>query len=246
MNTKPYGMICPITHACDILEPRWTIPILTELWAGSTRFNELRRGIGNISPTLLSKRLKELEEFGLVDRIEDPATGNVDYIRTQKAIDLEPMLNELALWAQKHVEAAVALSNTSLSVLMFNMRKIIRVDELPRRRTVIQFRFSDDLEYDRFWAIAEPGKAVEVCTSIPGFDIDLFVETSLMSLTAIILARTTIPREIDAERLFLSGDARLARTMHRWLPATEEYVPEGGAAMLGADGNVEAGTAQAV
>lgn len=44
MTTKrPYGMICPITRACDVLEPRWTIPILVSLWAGEMRFNDMRR-----------------------------------------------------------------------------------------------------------------------------------------------------------------------------------------------------------
>ena len=70
MSTKPYGLICPITRACDLLEPRWSIPILSELWAGSTKFNELRRGVGSISPALLSRRLKELEQHGLIERIE--------------------------------------------------------------------------------------------------------------------------------------------------------------------------------
>lgn len=97
MRPRPYGLICPITRACDVLEPRWTIPILSELWAGSTKFNEIRRGVGSISPALLSRRLKELEEFGLIERVEDKAKGTVDYIRTQMAIDLEPALNALAL-----------------------------------------------------------------------------------------------------------------------------------------------------
>lgn len=108
MSNKPYGLICPISRACDVLEPRWTIPILAEIWAGSTKFNELRRGVGSISPALLSKRLKELEERGLIERIEDPATGSVDYIRTQMAIELEPVLNGLAVWAQKNIEAEIA------------------------------------------------------------------------------------------------------------------------------------------
>lgn len=57
MSAAPYGIVCPITHACNILEPRWTIPILSEMWGGSTRFNDIRRGVGNISTALLSKRL---------------------------------------------------------------------------------------------------------------------------------------------------------------------------------------------
>ncbi len=221
MNDKPYGMICPITHACEILEPRWTIPILTELWAGSTRFNDLRRGIGSISPALLSKRLKELEAAGLVERIEDPATGHVDYFRTQKAIDLEPALNELAHWAQRHIKAETVLCDGDLSSLMFKMRRYIQTDALPNRRIVMQFRFSDpNLDYDTYWALIRPGLPVEICTSVPGYDVDLFIETDRRTLSLILLARTTIARELDTGRLFLSGETVLARTMQSWLSTT--------------------------
>jgi DNA-binding HxlR family transcriptional regulator len=95
MTRRPYGLLCPIALACEILEPRWTIQILTELWNGSTRFNDIRKGIGNISSALLSKRLKEMEALGLVERVEDKATGNIDYFRTEKSIKLEPVMNGL-------------------------------------------------------------------------------------------------------------------------------------------------------
>lgn len=231
MRKKPYGIICPITRACDILEPRWTIPILSELWAGSTKFNELRRGIGSISPALLSKRLKQLEDHGLVERLEDPATGTVDYIRTQMAIDLEPALNALALWAQRYIEAEIAC-DVNLSSLAWKMRKYIDPDELPRRRVVIQFHFRDDgLDYDTYWLVVKPGEPVQVCSSIPGFDVDLWVETTVQSLSAVLLSRSTVARETDAGRMFLSGDALLARTMQRWLK-TSAYIPEEGPAQL--------------
>ena len=70
MSDKPYGLFCPITKACEVLEPRWTMPILAEMSCGTSRFNDLRRGMPRISPTL-SKRLKEMEEQGLVERIID-------------------------------------------------------------------------------------------------------------------------------------------------------------------------------
>lgn len=231
MSSQPYGLICPVTRACDLLEPRWTIPILSELWAGATKFNELRRDIGNISPALLSKRLKELEAHGMIERIEDPATGAVDYIRTQMAIDLEPALNSLAVWAQKYIEAEIACE-VDLSSLAWKMRRYIVTDELPNRRVVIRFHFQDEgLEYDTYWIVAKPGEPVQICTSIPGFDVDLWVETTVQSLSAIILARSTVSREIEAERMYLSGDALLARTMQRWLHVTD-YLPEGGAREL--------------
>lgn len=218
MTPKPYGIVCPIVHACNLLEPRWTIPILSEMWGGSTRFNDIKRGVGNISPALLTKRLKELEANGLVERIEDPATGQVDYLRTQRAIDLEPALDALAKWAQCNIEARIALADLDVSNLMWHMREYIDPAPLPRRQVVIRFHFNDpELDYDTYWALIRPGLPVEICSTITGFDVDLYVETDKISLPAIMLNRTTIARELEAGRLFLSGDARIARTMDRWL-----------------------------
>ena len=227
MKSKPYGLICPITHACKVLEPRWTIPILSEMWGGSTRFNDIRRGVGSISPALLSKRLKEMEENGLVERVEDPATGQVDYLRTQRAIDLEPVLDAMGRWAQCNIEAEFALEDPNVSNLMWQMRNYVYTDQLPNRQVVIQFRFSDPgLEYDTYWVLVRPGMPIEICSSIPGFDVDLYVETNGMSLSAILLSRTTIARELDSGRLFLSGDALLARTMNRWLYRRDKDDPK--------------------
>lgn len=218
MPQKPYGMICPITRACDILEPRWTIPILVGLWAGATRFNDLRREVGSISPGLLSRRLKELEEMGLVERITDPATGSVDYLRTEAAIALEPALNALAKWAQCFIDAEVALCTATVSNLMWGMRRQFDADALPRRRLVMQFRFSDpDIDYSTYWAILQPGAEAEICTSIPGYDIDLYIETNRVSLLGVLLGRTTIAGELANGQLYLSGDPVLARTMQHWL-----------------------------
>lgn len=232
MPQKPYGMICPITRACDILEPRWTIPILVGLWAGATRFNDLRREVGSISPALLSRRLKELEEMGLVERVTDPATGSVDYLRTEAAIALEPALDALAKWAQCFVDAEVALCTSSVSNLMWKIRVLFDMDALPRRRVVMQFRFSDpDLTYSTYWAILQPGFEPEICTSIPGFDVDLFIETNRVSLLGILLGRTTLARELADGQLFLSGDPVLARTMSRWLKISD-YAKFEGIALL--------------
>ena len=70
MSNDCYHSFCPIAKAGELLQPRWTLLILSELWQGSKRFNELRRGLPGISPTLLSKRLKEMQHNGLIRRIE--------------------------------------------------------------------------------------------------------------------------------------------------------------------------------
>jgi DNA-binding HxlR family transcriptional regulator len=218
MQSKPYGLICPITHACEVLEPRWTIPILSEMWSGSTRFNDIRRGVGNISTALPSKRLKELVAYGLIEKCQDQITGQVDYLRTQRAIDLEPVLNALGKWAQCNIKANEALENLTVSKLMWQMRRYIDPEHLPARQLVFQFRFNDpDLVFSKYFALIRPGFPVEICTTIPDYEIDLFIETNCLSMSSIILNRTTIERELEAERLFLSGDAMISRTMGRWL-----------------------------
>ena len=217
MVTKPYGLICPISHACEVLEPRWTIPILTEMWGGATRYNDIRRGVGNISTALLSRRLKELVELGLAERIEDPATGQVDYIRTQRAIDLEPVLDAMGKWAQCNLVAHEVVEHLTVSSLMWQVRNYIDPEQLPNRQLVFQFRFTDpDVDYSKYWALIRPGFPIEICVSIPDYEIDLFIETNCMSLSSIVLSRTTIARELEAGRLFLSGDAMICRTMDRW------------------------------
>ena len=220
MTTRPYGLFCPISLACEILEPRWTIQILTELWNGSTRFNDIRKGLGGISSALLSRRLKEMEALGLVERVENTATGRIDYFRTGKAINLEPAMNALAEWAQCNIEAEMALGGKDVSTLMWAVRRMINLAELPRRRAVIRFGFREDppLQCPHYWLVIEPGTGLpELCTRDPGRDVDLYVETDVVSLGAIIEGRSSFGREKQRGGLLLSGDPALARGMNRWL-----------------------------
>ena len=133
MMSKPYGLFCPTSKACEVLNPRWTIQILGELWGGSTRFNDIRRGLPGISPTLLARRLKEMQQNGLVERIEDKAMGVIDYVRTDKAAELDPILQGLARWAQRHIKAEIALEDRDADVLMWTLQQRIVVEELPKR-----------------------------------------------------------------------------------------------------------------
>ena len=235
MTRRPYGLFCPISLACEILEPRWTIQILAELWNGSTRFNDIRKGLGNISSALLSRRLKEMEALGLVERVADKATGTIDYFRTEKSIKLEPVMNALAKWAQCNIEAEIALSGRDVSTLMWGVRRMIVLAELPRRRAVIRFHFRDDPppKCPHFWLVVESGADMpELCSLDPGRDVDLYVETGVVSLGAIIEGRSSIEREKERGGLFLSGDPGLARSMDRWLRTSVYAGLEGIAPLL--------------
>lgn len=218
MATKSYGLFCPLAMACEVLEPRWTLLILEGMWCGATRFNEIRRGVPGISPTLLSKRLREMEKQGLVERLEDPAKGTVDYIRTPMAIELEPALSALGDWAYRNIEAKVALSDVKPDYLMWNLRRKIDPSTLPERRVVVRFHFTDVREREAsYWLIVKPGMAVDLCMADPGFDVDLFVEADSKAMTSVWMGYTSWQAEISRDRIFLSGDSLLIKTIDRWL-----------------------------
>ena len=75
MDQASYGQFCPVAMAAEIVCTRWTALVLRELLCGSKRFNDIRKGVPRMSPTLLSKRLKELEETQIVAQVRDPKTG---------------------------------------------------------------------------------------------------------------------------------------------------------------------------
>ena len=83
-----YGQICPVSKTAELLGERWTLLIIRELVLGTTRFNDFQRALSKISPTLLTKRLNQLEEAGLVIRKTMPGQRRVEYHPTAPAKNL--------------------------------------------------------------------------------------------------------------------------------------------------------------
>jgi DNA-binding HxlR family transcriptional regulator len=131
MSADGYNQFCPVAKACEVLEPRWTLLILCEMWSGSTRFNDIRRGVPGMSPTLLSKRLKQMEQHGLIQRSQADGGGDIAYTTTAIATELEPIVHALGAWAHRNVDADVTLEKLDARLLMWNMRRKIDVDALP-------------------------------------------------------------------------------------------------------------------
>ena len=102
MTQGSYKQFCPVAMAAEILCTRWTVVLLRELMAGSTRFNELRRGVPRMSPALLSQRLKELEAAGIVERqASDTEPGVFEYRLTDAGRELNPVVEAFGIWGQR-------------------------------------------------------------------------------------------------------------------------------------------------
>src|SRR5215468_3270576 len=181
MTDSGYNQFCPVAMAAEILGSRWTLVLLRELVAGSTRFNELRRGVPRMSPALLSKRLKELEAAGIVARTKvQGEPGAWDYRLTDAGRDLKPVVEAVGVWGHRWVETEASLRNLDPNLLMWDIRRNIDPQPLPRRRSVIQVIFNDLKEAQRnWWLLVTPDEETDLCSVDPGFDVDLYIATDL-------------------------------------------------------------------
>ncbi len=212
-----YGQFCPVAMASEIVCARWTTLILREMMCGSTRFNDLRRGVPRMSPALLSKRLKELEKAGVIVSTPSGRNKSVDYRLSPAGEDLRDVVMRIGSWGQRWVELQVSLRNLDPSLLMWDMRRNLRPEPLPPRRCTIQFQYPEFSEARRnYWLVVEQGK-VDLCGFDPGFEVDLLIRGPLRSMTAIWMGLSTVRREREAGTLELEGDSGIARAMQRWL-----------------------------
>ena len=217
MSQPGYKQFCPLAMAAEVLCTRWTMVLMRELVAGSTRFNDLRRGVPKMSPTLLSQRLRELEAAGIVERRAlKSEKGIYEYHLTEAGKDLRQVVEAMGFWGQKWVEARQSLRNLDPSLLMWDMRRNLNPAPLPHRRTVIQFLYPElPLSKRYWWLVVEPHGEVDLCWSDPGFDVDLYVTTDLRTMTSIWMGVTTVAKE--AGKITLTGDHAMAATMQTWL-----------------------------
>lgn len=211
MAEGSYKQFCPVAMAAEIICTRWTLIVLREMAMGSTRFNELRRGVPRMSPALLSKRLKELEAAALISRT--PAKNSADlyeYRLTPSGLELVPIVKSLGEWGHKWIETEASLKNAEPNLLMWDIRRNIDPAPMPKRRSIIQIIFTD-LEALRrnWWIIVEPDHETDLCSKDPGFEVDLYLSTTLCALTEVWMGYKTIARLIDDKKLIFTGPKEL-------------------------------------
>lgn len=177
-----YGQFCPVAKAMEVLDERWTLLVVRELLAGSSHFNELRRGVPKMSPALLSKRLRTLERAGVIDRQVDG--GRTRYELTESGLELSTVVEALNSWGVRWV-GGLGDDDLDPHLLMWDMRRSVDVERWPRSRTVVTFQLTGvRATVSRWWLVVSGGDA-DICDYDPGFDVTATVTSSLRELTAI-------------------------------------------------------------
>ncbi len=217
---QSYEQFCPVAMAAEILCSRWTIVLLREMLAGSTRFNDLRRGVPRMSPALLSQRLKELEEAGVIERKPVPGEPSVsEYLLTRAGEELRPIITAFGVWGQRWIDSDLSLENLDPNVLMWDMRRNLNCIPMPKRRCTIEFMYQDapKKEEREWWLVVAPGEGVDLCKIDPGFDVDLYVSSDLRTMTAIWMGYDSLKKALRQGDVKLTGDKQLAQNIETWL-----------------------------
>lgn len=211
-----YNQFCPIAKAAEILGERWNILILREVLMGGRRFNILQRGLGDISPALLTKRLKQLEEQNMVIRRRIPGQKGYEYFPTEACEALLPVLISLGEWGVIWAKNTVLDQDFDVEFLMLYLERSIDRDKIKGIQTVIKFRFSDLTEQRDWWLVVNPERA-EVCLKDPGKDIDVYFNCAVATMSDIWTGERTYRDAIKAGDLKIEGDPSLTRNVSAWL-----------------------------
>ena len=105
---QKYKQYCPVARASEILAERWTPLIIRELVAGSRRFNEIERGLPGISRSLLASRLRQLEDAGVIVRLQHASSKLPEYHLSEAGRELKPVIEALAFTLPKRLVAAMS------------------------------------------------------------------------------------------------------------------------------------------
>jgi DNA-binding HxlR family transcriptional regulator len=218
-SASRHKQFCPLAMASDVLGGRWTMMLLSELLRGTSRFNDLRRGLPRMSPALLSRRLKELEAAGLVARsIPAGGTDLVEYRLTDAGMAVEPVVTAMGDWGHRWISTEATMEHLDVKLLMWSLRRNLNPYPMPPGRSVVQFVYRDlPTETRNWWLLVEPGVDVDLCSVDPGYDVDLYVTTDLRTMTEIWMGYSSAAAALDDGRLILIGDRALEATFQTWL-----------------------------
>ncbi len=209
---KGYGQFCPVAKALEVVGERWTPLIIRELLCGSRRFNELRRGVPLMSPSLLAQRLRTLERAGVIRR-EKTRSGNAwSYLLTPAGEELRPLVEGLGVWGSRWVRSRLGRDDLDPGLLMWDIRRRLDARRLPPRRLTIRFEFTDTARKFRHWWLVVDDE-VDLCLTDPGFDVDLCVSGKLKDLTAVWSGDLRMAPALQTGLLQLSGPHRLRRAL---------------------------------
>ena len=215
---------CPIAAAARVLQPKWNIQILRSICLyGVSNFNDIRRLIPDVSPTLVSARLKYLVENGILEKRCDEHSKNSCYVPTEAGIKLKHVLLTLGEWGREWLDQEASVHSADSGMLLWVLGRKLHTESLPMNDATIQFCVEEDervLSKD-YWFHIENREQPELADNSLGRKPDLIVISKKTTLAACFMNYTSYQVEIARNKIILDGAQPLQNTFPAWMASSE-------------------------
>lgn len=216
-KSNSYGQFCSVARAAEVVASRWTLLVLRELLAGSTKFNDLRKGLPQMSPSLLSKRLIELNEAGIIDKKIASKGRGFQYFLSDSGKELSPIIETLGIWGQKFVVTEFEKHELDPTLLMWDIQRRIETSYFPEKgRFVAEFFLKGAPNERKNWWLVITNRDVDLCVHHPGFEADIFIEANLKALTDVWMGVCTLESAKKENKLTLNGAGKYVHSFKKW------------------------------
>jgi DNA-binding HxlR family transcriptional regulator len=203
---RRYDDPCGIARALDVIGDRWALLVVRELIFGPKRFRQLQSGLHGVSPNVLSQRLRDLEQAGVVRRhVLDPPASVAVYELTSRGRALEPILLELGRWGSQ--EPVTTSTELSVNALLLALKTVFD----PAAAVDATFALRVDGEWFRIMVADESIDITRARTAQP----DVTFETDVTTLRSVAFGREPLTAAERDSRLTVTGDRRAAERFAR-------------------------------
>jgi DNA-binding HxlR family transcriptional regulator len=188
-----------------------------ELLVGTKRFGEFQRALSQISPALLTKRLTQLVDCGLIVKKTTAGQAHAEYHLTAAGQELHEVVFGLGAWGMKWARGQMRDDELDVEMLMYEFCRRLDVTKVPGGEIVVGFTFSRLAKFPHWWIVIEPNRERELCVDHPGREVDVQVRSDARTMAEIWAGDTTVRSAQKEGRLQLSGNPALVRTFSTWL-----------------------------
>lgn len=209
---------CPAIKAADILGDKWVLQILRAMILGARRYSDFTTAMPRISPSVLSGRLKQLCENGLIVKRGEAGQQAV-YRLAPAGRDAASIVTMLAEWGVKWAARHTRVDQIDVGVMMWDLHRTLNTSELPDGETVFSFHLKDLDKHNRWWIVATQ-RSVDLCDKDPGKSVDLYVDGPLDAMLDVWMGEADINEQLRSEVIVMTGEPLLADTARHWFPVS--------------------------
>lgn len=217
---KGYGQFCPIAKAAELICDRWTPLVLRELMNGSRHFNELAAGVPLMSRSLLTQRLRTLEQAKVIVSTPKPGGRGREYVLTPAGDAIRPIIENLGMWSLQWSDGEIDPNDIDDAYLSQTLRRVLQSTVVGQRRLVLRIDFyglRKSRVARRSWWMLVGADDVDVCLKDPGFDVVAVIAADLATYVRVYLGHVPLADALRTGRIRFDGAADVVRRLPHWL-----------------------------